>query len=102
MYRDIIIEGGSRKEALQKLTEGPVGYSVARAARILDMNRQGIDKAVRRGALHATRFYLATDKGLKLISTEVDRESVHDLAAAKEGRDRAPRGYQDNQIRLFG
>lgn len=102
MYRDIIIDGNlSHAEAFEKLTDGPVGYSVSRAARILEMSRQAVDKAIIKGALQATRIYLVTSSGKKLVSTEVDRESVHSYAQAKHGRNRVPFGYRDDQLSIF-
>lgn len=107
MYRDIEIDGELSMRGFKELLEGPVGYSIARTARILDMTRQSVDAAIRKDALHATRFYLVAKDSRKkkeirkLISTEVDRESVHAYAMAKQGRNRIPYGYTDDQIPLF-
>lgn len=102
MYHDIIIDGTlSEAEAFKTLVSGPVGYSLPRAARILDMTRQGVDLAIRKGALQATRIYLDTSSGRKLVSTEVDRESVHSYAEARHGRKRVPFGYRDDQLSIF-
>ena len=101
MYNDIYIDGeDSSHAAYKKLTAEPIGYTVARTSRILGMNRQSVDKAVRKGALSATRMYIVTDKGNKLISTEVDRESVHAYALARDGRDRVPKGFRSSQMAL--
>jgi len=94
MYHDIFIDSeDSPLEGFQKLTQGPVGYSVARAARILDMTKQSVDSAIRRGSLDATRIYLVAKPKNKLISTEVDRKSVHEYAIARNGRSRVPKGF---------
>jgi len=101
MYNDIIIDGkDSPGQAFKKLTGGPVGYSVARTAKILEMNRSSVDKAVRRGALDATRIYAVTKTGNKLVSTEVDRESVHRFAEARDGRNRISKGFTSRQQEL--
>lgn len=101
MYKDIYIDGkDSHLANFKKLTEGPVGYSVARAAKILEVNRQAVDKAVRRGALVATRIYIRTGSGEKLISTEIDRESVHEFVLSRDGRNRIPKGFVAQQQEL--
>ena len=101
MYSDIIIKATSKTETMSKLMEGPVGYTIARTARILNMTRQSVDKAIRKDSLHATRLYLVGKDSKKLISTEVDRDSVHAYANAKLGRNRVPFGYTDDQFQLF-
>jgi len=102
MFTDKIIDGKtSHREALKTLLGEPVGYSMGRAAKILQTSRQGVTAAIERDALHATRIYMQTPQGRKLVSTEVDRDSVHALARSKTGRQRAPRGYIDDQLGLF-
>lgn len=101
MYKDIYIDGkDSHLANFKKLTEGPVGYSVARTARITELTKQGVDKAVRRGALVATRIYIRTGSELKLISTEIDRESVHEFVFSRDGRNRVPKGFVAQQHEL--
>lgn len=101
MYHDINIPATSKLETMKKLMDGPVGYSIARTAKILGITRQSVDAAIRKDALHATRLYLVINDEKKLISTEVDRESVHAYANAKQGRNRIPYGYVDDQHQLF-
>ena len=103
MYNDIFIDGDDDSHsAYRKLTAEVIGYTIARTSRILGMSKQSVDKAVRKGALRATRMYITTDTGNKLISTEVDRESVHAYALAKDGRPRVPKGFRANQMALPG
>ena len=98
MYHDKLITGDDDPLAtFKQLVSEPVGYSIARAARILGMTKQAVDKAIQKDALHATRIYINTDKGPKLLSIEVDRDSVHEYAGARHGRQRVPKGYLANQ-----
>ena len=101
MYHDITIDGNdSPTEAFNKLTAEPTGYTIARTARILDMSRQSVDAAIRKGALRATRIYAVTKKGKSCLSVEVDRESVQAYANARNGRQRVPQGYLNDQHEL--
>ena len=101
MYTDIYIDGNdSPADAFKKLMGDPIGYTIPRTARILDMTRQSVDQAIKKGALRATRIYIATSKGNKLISTEVDRDSVAGYLQAKNGRERVPKGFIATQQQL--
>jgi len=98
MYHDRLITGDDDPLAtFKQLVSEPVGYTVARAARILGISKQSVDKAIRNDGLHATRLYVQTEKGPKLLSIEVDRESVHEYAGARHGRQRVPKGFIANQ-----
>ena len=98
MYTDIIVDGNdSPTAAYKKLFAEPTGYTVARTARILDMTKQSVDAAIKKGSLQAARLYAETEKGKKLLSTEVDRESVQAYANARNGRQRVPKGYEPTQ-----
>jgi len=101
MYQDIYIDGDdSSHAAYKKLTAEPIGYTIARTARILGMSKQAVDGAIRNDGLMATRMYVTTDQGNKLISTEVDRETVHSYALARDGRNRVPKGFIPDQMAL--
>lgn len=101
MYHDIYIDGDdSSHSAFKKLTAKPIGYTIARTSRILGMSRQAVDKAIRNGSLFATRMFIITAKGNKMISNEVDRESVEAYALARDGRDRVPKGFIASQLAL--
>jgi len=101
MYKDIYIDGDdSSHAAFKKLMAEPTGYTIARTSRILGMSRQAVDKAIRNGSLFATRMYIKTPKGNKMISNEVDRESVEAYAFARDGRERVPKGFIASQLAL--
>ena len=69
MYIDKTISGDDKPlETFIDLTTAPVGYTVARAAKIIGVSKQSIDQAIRKDALTATRIYIQTPKGLKLLS----------------------------------
>jgi len=101
MYNDIYIDGDDNTHsAFKKLMAEPTGYTIARTSRILGMTKQAVDGAIKNGTLFATRMYIVTNKGKKLISTEVDRESVNAYALARDGRDRVPKGFIASQMAL--
>jgi hypothetical protein len=103
MYRDIEIDGTSVLEVARVLTSESVGYTISRAAKILNISKQSVDHAIQRDALHATRIFLVDSKGnRKRLGIEVDRESVHEYARQRHGRERIPYGYVDDQLQMFG
>ena len=103
MYRDIEIDATSIAEVARVLTSESVGYTISRTAKILNLSKQSVDKAIERDALHATRIFLIDSNGnRKRLGIEVDRDSVHEYANQRHGRERVPKGYTDDQLRLFG
>lgn len=101
MYTDKLISGNDNLSSLyDTLLAEPTGYTIARTAKILGMSKQAVDKAIISDRLHATRIYAKTGNTLKLLSTEVCRDSVIALANHRSGHQRGPKGFKASQIPL--
>lgn len=104
MYRDIVIPHGlSEQEEYELYDEVKPGYSPGYVGAFLDMSRQSVDKAVRKGALIATRVYQISADGKKHhVATYIDEDSMKEYKLARMNRQRVPQGFRATQQRLFG
>ena len=104
MYRDIFItpemSDWQKETAMDDVAPG---FSPGYAGAFLGMSRQAVDKAVRKGALIATRVYQVDVDGHRShLATIIDHESMLAYRDAKSGRERVPQGFRANQLRLIG